>query len=118
MSWIRRLFDDNFHPWKRFAEHFLRLIGAKHIFHENLKIAKSIDGLVKKLPEFYRNVISIWAQNSHIFISSETNCPTDVLNQQLFNNKFVSKKIMHFLTTISISEACVKLVIYTVMTIN
>ena len=41
VSWICRLFDGNFHPWKLFTEHFLRLIGGKHIFHENLKIAKS-----------------------------------------------------------------------------
>ena len=70
----------------------LRLTGGKHIFHENLKIAKSIDGSVKELPEFYRNLLSVWAQNSHIFITSETNCPTDVLKQQLLNNKFVVKK--------------------------
>ena len=69
---------------------------GKNIFHENLKIAKSIDGLVKELPEFYRNVLSIWAENSYIFISSETNCPTDVLKQQLFNNKLVLKKKLHF----------------------
>ena len=92
VSWIRRLFDDNFHPWKLFAEHFLRPIGGKYIFHENLKIAKSIDGLVKELPEFYRNLLSVWAQNSHIFITSEINHPTDILKQQLFNNKFVLKK--------------------------
>ena len=81
VSWIRRLFDDNFHPWKLFEEHFLRLIGGKYIFHENLKIAKSVDGLVKELPEFYRNLLSVWAQNSHIFITSEINHPTDVLKQ-------------------------------------
>ena len=57
----------------------------------NLKIAKSIDGLVKKLPEFYRNLLSVRAQNAYIFITSETNYPTDVLKQQLFNNKFVLK---------------------------
>ena len=92
VSWIRRLFDDNFHPWKLFAEHFLRPIGGKHIFHENLKTTKSVHGLVKELPEFYRNVLSVWAQNSHIFITSEINHPTDVLKQQPFNNKFVLKK--------------------------
>ena len=92
VSWIRRLSDDRFHPWKLFAEHFLRPIGRKYIFHENLKIAKSVDGLVKELPEFYRNLLSVWAQNSHIFITSEINHPTDVLKQQLFNNKFVLKK--------------------------
>ena len=92
VSWIRRLFDDNFHPWKLFAEHFPRLIGGQYIFHENLKIAKSVDGLVKKLPEFYRNLLSVWSHNSHILITSEINHPTDVLKQQLFNNKFVLKK--------------------------
>ena len=91
VSWIRRLFKDNFHPWKLFAEPFLRLIRGKHIFHENLKIAKSIDRLVKELPEFYRNLLSIWVENLYTFISSETNCPTDVLKQQLFNNNFVLK---------------------------
>ena len=83
VSWIRRLFDDNFHPWKLFTEHFLRLISGKYIFHENLKIAKSVDGLVKELPEFYRNLLSVWAQNLHIFITSEINHPTEVLKQQL-----------------------------------
>ena len=47
---------------------------------------------MKELPEFYRNLLSVWAQSSHIFITSETNCPTDVLKQQLFNKKFVLKK--------------------------
>ena len=65
--WIRRLLDDNFNSWKLFVEHFSRLIGGKYIFHENLKITKSIDGLVKELPEFYKNLFSVWAQNSHIF---------------------------------------------------
>ena len=73
---------------------------------------------MKVLPEFYRNLLSVWAQNSHIFITSEINHPTDVLKQQLFNNKFVLKKNDALLIKISIPEACVKLVIYTVMTLN
>ena len=76
------------------------------------------DGLVKELPEFYRNLLSVWAQNSHIFTTSDINHPTDVLKQLLFNNKFVLKKKGAFLIKISIPEACVKLVIYTVMTLN
>ena len=118
VSWIRRLFDNNFHLWKLFTEHFLRLIWEQHIFHENLRIAKSIDWSVKELPEFYRNLLSVWDQILHIFIISETNCPTNVFKQQLFKNKFVIKKYTHILTMISIPEACVKLVIYTVMTLN
>ena len=47
---------------------------------------------MRELPEFYRNLLSVWAQDWHIFITSETNCPTDVLKQQLFNNKFVLRK--------------------------
>ena len=47
---------------------------------------------MKELPGSYRNLLSGWAQNSLIFITSETNYPTDVLKQQLFDNKFVLKK--------------------------
>ena len=40
ISWIRRLFDNNYHPWKTIAKRRLRKVEGLYIFHFDLKLSK------------------------------------------------------------------------------
>ena len=51
VSWIRRFFYDNFHPWKIVAEEFLEGSGGKMLFHPNLKLSKTTFAKVKQITQ-------------------------------------------------------------------
>ena len=60
-SWVKRLFEDNFHDWKVIP---LFLIG-KHLgknfkFHNNNDISKYI---LPKFPAFYQGIFIKWINN-------------------------------------------------------
>ena len=40
MSWIKRLLDSNFHPWKTLAAKLLELAGGTKILHSNLSMSR------------------------------------------------------------------------------
>ena len=42
ISWIKRLFDENFHDWKILPLHIIhKSLGKKFVFHSNLKVNKN-----------------------------------------------------------------------------
>ena len=42
-SWIKRLFDENFHDWKILPLHIIyKSLGKKFVFHSNLKVNKKL----------------------------------------------------------------------------
>ena len=42
VSWIKRLFDENFHDWKILPFHIIyKSLGKKFVFHSNLKVNKN-----------------------------------------------------------------------------
>ena len=43
ISWIRKLKDSNFHPWKVLANHLLSEVGGETIFHANLSLSENLD---------------------------------------------------------------------------
>ena len=57
LVWVRRLFEENFHPWKLIPLNSLRSIGINSLFHSNLHLA--VD-LPKCLPNFYKIIIQHW----------------------------------------------------------
>ena len=60
ISWIRRLFDNNYHPWKIPAKRLLRKVGGLYIFHFDLKLSEQSLYDVKRLPSFYKDLVLLW----------------------------------------------------------
>ena len=64
-SWVKRLFEDDFHDWKVIP---LFLIG-KHLgknfkFHNNIDISNDI---LSKLPSFYQDIFIKWTNTNQLF---------------------------------------------------
>ena len=102
-SWVKRLFEDNFHDWKVIP---LFLIG-KHLgknfkFHNNIDINNDI---ISKFPSFYRDIFIKWINN---FILKST-LPSMILPKVIWFNSnikvdskpvhlpFFSKKNLNFI---------------------
>ena len=86
VSWIRKFFD-NFHPWKIMAEVFLEGIGGKMLFHPNLKLSKTMFAKVKQSPKFYRDLVFLWDKHSSVLCNQTFTSKTDILEEQIFNNR-------------------------------
>ena len=57
-SWIKILFDRNFHDWKIIPLHIIhKSLGKMFVFHSNLKVNKK---LTKCFPKYYREIINTW----------------------------------------------------------
>ena len=53
-SWIKRLFDNNFHLWKLIPLHLIcQYLEKKIKFHSNLEVSHSI---LCKFPKFYKDI--------------------------------------------------------------
>ena len=77
-SWIKRLFDENFHHWEILALHIIHnnSLGKKFIFHSNLQVNKK---LTKNFPKYYRKIINTWGSK----FSCQTVVPFAILSQFL-----------------------------------
>ena len=64
MIWIRRLLDNNYHPWKLIPTKLFSPLGSVTFFHSNLKLADSSLRLVKTLSTFYQELANLWANIS------------------------------------------------------
>ena len=55
LSWLKRLFDDNFHPWKQIPLHYIKSASSNTLlFLPNLHISENS---IKDIPDFYQNII-------------------------------------------------------------
>ena len=92
-SWIKRLFDENFHDWKILPLHIIhKSLGKKFVHHSNLKVKKK---LTKSFPKYYWKIISIWGSK----LSSQTLEPSAILAHFLwFNSQIqIGKTVSSFL---------------------
>ena len=86
ISWIPRLFDNNFHPWKTLAKRILHKVGGLYIFHFDLKLSEQSLYDVKRLPSFCKDLVLLWEKYSNLLVQREVN-KTTVFSQAIFNNK-------------------------------
>ena len=89
LSWIKRLLDSNFHPWKTLAAKLLEPVGGTKIFHSNLSMSRECHKGFTSLPTFYKQLIEFWELTS-IGICDE---PSFILNQSVWNNKHITKSL-------------------------
>ena len=77
-SWMKRLFDENFHNWKILPLHIIhKSLGKKFVFHSNLKVNKK---LTKSFPKYYGEIINTWGSK----FSCQTLVPSAILSQFLW----------------------------------
>ena len=83
LNWLKRLYDDNYHPWKNIPLHFLNEAAVNSVlFLPNLDIPfKNIENI----PEFYQNVIKYWIEISR----SEPLTSSMILSESLWFNYFI-----------------------------
>ena len=57
-SWVKKLYDENFHEWKVIPLHLIRItFGQNFKFHSNLYDTK----LLTSFPVFYKNIFRYWS---------------------------------------------------------
>ena len=82
-SWIKRLFDNNFHQWKLIPLYLIRqYLGKNFKFHSNLEVSHSI---LCKFPKFYKEIFIRWGKH----LSSPANLPSTVACQFIWYNKHI-----------------------------
>ena len=91
-SWLRKLYDENFHEWKIIPSHLIsKYFGKSFKFHSCLSFDRK---LLIKFPKFYKNILFQWS--SSFFASSEL--PSCILSNFLWFNKhiLIEKKSIFF----------------------
>ena len=91
-SWLRKIFDENFHEWKIIPSHLInKYFGKSFKFHSCLLFDCK---LLIKFPKFYKNILFEWS--SSFFASSEL--PSCILSNFLWFNKYIliEKKSIFF----------------------
>ena len=79
-SWIKRLFDGNFHDWKILPFHIIhKSLGKKFVFQSNVQINKK---LIKNFSKYYREIINTWYSK----FSCKTLAPSAFSSQFLWLN--------------------------------
>ena len=86
LSWLKRLHDDNFHPWKIIPEKLFFKISplGKNLFYPNFKLPRNI-----KIPTFYAKLLSFWSE----FSSAKPLTTSSMLSECIWNNNLI--KIDH-----------------------
>ena len=53
LTWLKRLCDDNEHPWKIIAQVHLKLPNGDLLFHRNFSTDETTLSKIKGVPKFY-----------------------------------------------------------------
>ena len=91
-SWVKKLYDENFHKWKIIPLHLIRItLGQNFKFHSNLSYDIK---LLTSFPVFYENIFRYWSQ--HFTVSLDL--PSCILSSFLWYNKniLISNKPIYF----------------------
>ena len=79
LSWIRRLYSSEFHPWKNIPLKLIEQSFKQNIFHSNIKITPP-----RNFPEFYKQIIIYWSELNQQPLTAES-----VLMQPIWFNQFI-----------------------------
>jgi hypothetical protein len=80
LSWLKRLFSQNHHPWKNIPIKMLTdKFGSSEIFFPNVVLSPPTN-----LPKFYKQIIIKWSE-----ITQNPLTLPNILNQQVWHNSFI-----------------------------
>ena len=83
LSWLKRLHDSNFHPWKVIPNHiFSKISACNSLFFPNFGLSSSAS---ISIPIFYEQLISFWSQVS----SSTPRTTSSMLSESIWNNNLI-----------------------------
>ena len=87
ITWIRRLPNGNYRPWKIITESLFTPVGGCSFFHFNLNLSDSCLLITEKtFPNFYKQLASdLWIGVSY----QEPFNVTEICNQALWSNLFI-----------------------------
>ena len=85
LTWVRRLSDDNYHPWKVLPREYLTLPNGDSVFHRNFESNPFLSRTLNSLPTFYKDLLRYWSEVSHCDI----NCAELILSESLWYNTFI-----------------------------
>ena len=96
-SWVKKLYDENFHEWKIIPLHLIRItLGQDFKFHSNLSYDTK---LLTSFPVFCKNIFRYWFfatfLHQHFTVSDLPSC---ILSSFLWYNKdiLISNKPIYF----------------------
>ena len=91
LNWVKRLCSNSDAPWQYIPKSLLANVGGPELFKCNYDIGHL--NLSKCLPAFYHEIITFWQD----VIASNPKSKNDVLEQIVWNNKFIKsdKKSMY-----------------------
>ena len=82
-SWIKRLYDNNFHIWKIIPKYLIsKTFGSMFKFHPNLNFKKD---LLKQFPDFYRRIFNNWKTSFY----NSPEIPSCILSELLWFNRHI-----------------------------
>ena len=84
LSWLKRFYDSNHHPWKiipRFI--FSKISASKSIFFPNFTLG--ISNIVTKIPVFYQDILKFWSEVS----SSTPLTASSIMSECMWNNNLL-----------------------------
>ena len=58
--WMKRLLDNNFHPWKIIPNKFFSFTGMFSVFSQNFKPSRYCSKRFSCFPKFYQELILFW----------------------------------------------------------
>ena len=103
ITWIRRLLDGNYHPWKIIPESLFAPVGGYSFFHFILKLSYSCLCIIEKtFSNFYKQLVDLWIRVSH----QETSIVTEIRNQALWNNLFIAPQGKPLFSSFILQEVC------------
>ena len=82
-SWIRRLFDDNFHDWEVIPSFLIKKkFGENFKFHSNVDFTKCS---LNNFPRFYKEILTRWSK----YLSFPVSLPSTITSQFLWFDKYI-----------------------------
>ena len=82
-SWIKKLYEENFHEWKVILTYLIKTkLGVHFKFHSNLLVKKTT---LASFPNFYKNIFNFWST----YFSSISLVDSCILSQNLWYNSYI-----------------------------
>ena len=85
LTWLKRLCDDNEHPWKIIPQAYLKFPNGDFLFHRNFSIDETFFNKIKGIPKFYVEILKIWEN----FSENSSEDSTVLLSESLWLNRFI-----------------------------
>ena len=85
LTWLKRLCDDNEHPWKIIPQAYLKFPNGDLLFHRNSSTDETFFNNIKGIPKLYVEILKIWEN----FSENSSEDSTVLLSESLWLNRFI-----------------------------